>query len=290
MMEQKPDKQQEPAAEEETRSLNVGATLRETRERMGLTVEDVVNRLKFAPRQIRALEEDAFDQLPEGAFLRGFVRSYARLLLLDETPLLEALPGVQVQEVKPAVQQSVEVPFPGVYSARKSNIMWLAAALLVALALVLFTWLYGHKPTIIHATMGTQPAQSSTPPPVAAEPPAAPAPPAPIAVPVAAKEQQPALPASAPAAVQPKVKFHTSDGSGPVHMIFGEDSWVEVRDKDGNLLMSQINPAGSEQYLDGAPPLELTIGHANGVKLFYKDKQIDLAPNASTEVAHVTLE
>ena len=291
MMEQEPDKQQGPAAEEESRSLNVGATLREARERMGLTVEDVVNRLKFAPRQVRALEEDAFDQLPEGAFLRGFVRSYARLLLLDETPLLEALPGVQAQEVKPAVQQSVEVPFPGVYSARKSNIMWLAAALLVALVLVLFTWLYGHKPTIIHAITETQPAQSSVPP-VA---PASPAPAAPPAVTVpapvaAAKEQQPTLPVSAPAAVHPKVKFHTSDANGPVHMVFGEDSWVEVRDKDGNLLMSQINPAGSEQYLDGTPPLELTIGHANGVKLFYKDKQIDLAPNASTEVAHVILE
>lgn len=291
MMEQEPDKQQEPVAEEAAPPLKVGATLRETRERIGLTVEDVVNRLKFAPRQIQALEDDAFDRLPEGAFLRGFVRSYARLLQIDEAPLLEALPGVQVPEVKPAVQQSVDVPFPGVYSARKSNIMWLVAALLVALALGLFTWLYGHKPKEIHAALEEQsvqlPAESAPAAPAAVTPPA----PAPAPAPVAAVEKpHPELAASAPAATQPKVKFHASEGSGPVHMVFSTDSWVEVKDKDGNLLMSQINPAGSEQYLDGAPPLELTIGHANGVKLFYKGKPIDLAPNASTEVAHVTLE
>jgi cytoskeleton protein RodZ len=298
MMEQETDKQQDPAAEEST-SLNVGATLREARERMGLTVEDVVNRLKFAPRQIRALEEDAFDQLPEGAFLRGFVRSYARLLLLDEAPLLEALPGVQAQEVKPAVQQSVEVPFPGVYSARKSNIMWLAAALLVAVALVLFTWLYGHKPAIIHTTRETQPVQLPEPP-ASAVPSVAPTAPAAPTAPVASvaptapvamtREQQPALPASAPDATHPKVKFHVSSGTGPVHMIFDEGSWVEVKDKDGNVLMSQINPAGSEQYLDGDPPFAVTIGHTSGVKLFYKGKQIDLGPSTSAEVAHVTLE
>jgi len=292
MMEQEPDKQQEPAAQELTQSLKVGATLREARERMGLTVEDVVNRLKFAPRQIRALEDDAFDQLPEGAFLRGFVRSYARLLLLDETPLLEALPGVQPQEVKPAIQQSVDVPFPSVYSARKSNIMWLAAALLVAIVLVLFTWLYGRKPTVIHSI--TQEVQSTTqqsPAPSApATPsvvPATPEPSKPVSV---AAEPQVVMAASAPAADHPKVKFHASEGTGSVHLIFGEDSWVEVKDKDGKLLMSQINPAGSEQYIDGTPPLELTIGHASGVKLFYKGKQIDLAPETNAEVAHVTLE
>jgi cytoskeleton protein RodZ len=283
MMEQEPDKQQEPAAEEAA-PLKVGATLREARERMGLTVEDVVNRLKFAPRQIRALEEDAFGQLPEGAFLRGFVRSYARLLQLDETPLLAALPGVQVQEAKPAVQQSVDVPFPGVYSARKSNIMWLVAALLVALALGMFIWLHGHKPVALHTSLETQPVQLSAAP-VSAVLPAAPSNPAAMG-----EGQQSALPASAPAATHSKVKFHISSGTGPIHLVFDEGSWVEVKDKDGNLLMSQINPAGSEQYLDGDPPFTVTIGHTSGVKLFYKGKQIDLGPSTSAEVAHVTLE
>lgn len=283
MIEQQPDKTQEPFVEE-PEQLSVGNTLREAREHMGLTVDDVVNRLKFAPRQIRALEADAFEQLPEGAFLRGFVRSYARLLQLDEAPLLEVLPGTGSQEPGPVVvQPSVEVPFPGVYSARKSNIIWLAAALLVALVLGLFTWLYGRKPVILHVGTVTQPVQL----PSAASPgPAAPVP-APVAMPA---EQHAAPPAPVAADTAPKIKFHDFSGPGPIRMVFGEDAWVEIRDKDGNVLMSQVNPAGSVQTLGGDPPFALTIGHASGVQLYYKDKQVDLAPSTHAEVAHVTLE
>ena len=64
-------------------ALSVGQTLREAREQMGLSVNDVANRIKFAPRQIESLEDDDYGQLHEAAFVRGFVRSYARLLELD---------------------------------------------------------------------------------------------------------------------------------------------------------------------------------------------------------------
>jgi cytoskeleton protein RodZ len=280
MMERQPDNMQEHAAAE-VKPLSVGTTLREARERIGLTVEDVVNRLKFAPRQIRALEADSFEQLPEGAFLRGFVRSYARLLQLDEMPLLEALPDTGTQGSAPAVPQSVEVPFPGVYSVRKHNIIWLTAAMLVALALGLFTWLYGHKPSAPHVRMTTKAVQLPSASPASTV----------VAVPApAAAEQHAVPPAAEPADTHPKVKFHTSSGTGLIRMVFDEDSWVEVKDRDGNLLMSQVNPAGSEQNINGDPPFALTIGHASGVKLFYKGKQVDLAPNINTEVAHVTLE
>ena len=285
MIEQQPDKTQEPFVEELTLP-SVGSALREARERMGLTVEDVVNRLKFAPRQIRALEADSFEQLPEGAFLRGLVRSYARLLQLDEAPLLEALPGTGSQESGlAAVQPSVEVPFPGVYSARKSNIIWLAAALLVALALGLFTWLYGRKPAILHVGTITQAVQ------LPSTPAASPVPAVPVPAPVAAPaEQHAALPAAVSGDTTPKIKFHNFSGPGPIRLIFDEDAWVEIKDKNGNVLMSQVNPAGSVQSLGGDPPFALTIGHASSVKLYYKGKQVDLAPSTNAEVAHVTLE
>src|SRR5512138_102400 len=73
--------------------LNVGMMLREARERMGLSVQDVAERIKFAPKQVEALEANDFAHLPEAAFLRGFVRSYARMLQLDEAALIAALPA-----------------------------------------------------------------------------------------------------------------------------------------------------------------------------------------------------
>ncbi|HYL88646.1 MAG TPA: helix-turn-helix transcriptional regulator, partial [Burkholderiales bacterium] len=58
----------------------VGGTLKAAREERGLSIAEVAQSLKFAPRQLEALEQERFDLLPGGTFVRGMVRSYARLL------------------------------------------------------------------------------------------------------------------------------------------------------------------------------------------------------------------
>ena len=77
---------------------------------------------------------------------------------------------------------------------------------------------------------------------------------------------------------------------GAIHMTFDDDSWVEVTDRDGKKLMSQINPRGSEQNIEGNPPFSLVIGRATAVHLYYKGKQIDLAPHTKISTARLTLE
>lgn len=126
--------------------FNVGAALREARVAHGLSVGEVSNRIKFAPRQIEALEADDFAHLPENTFVRGFVRSYARLLQLDEAPLLAALPHAPEQSISLESKALTEVPYPDIYTERRQNIIWLAAALAVAVVLALAAWLLGNKP------------------------------------------------------------------------------------------------------------------------------------------------
>ena len=75
---------------EEPRGL--GATLKAARERAGLSLDQVAQQLKLAPRQVKALEEEDFAQLPGRTFARGFVRNYARLLNLDGDALLAQIP------------------------------------------------------------------------------------------------------------------------------------------------------------------------------------------------------
>ncbi len=117
-----------------------GHILREARERLGLSVADVANQIKLAPRQIEALEADDFQHLPEMAFVRGFLRSYAKILQLDIQPLLAALPQAVPEHVAPA---SVEVPFPSAHSPQRQNLIWLGAALLLSVLVVAFAvWHY----------------------------------------------------------------------------------------------------------------------------------------------------
>lgn len=126
--------------------LSVGKTLCEAREQLGLSVNDVANRIKFAPRQIEALEADDYVRLPEAAFVRGFVRSYARLLGLDPTSLLSSLPSSHAQAASMHEVKSVEIALPSAFSARRHNIIWLAAALAIAVSLAIFERMHNRAP------------------------------------------------------------------------------------------------------------------------------------------------
>ncbi|MDH3379738.1 MAG: DUF4115 domain-containing protein [Gammaproteobacteria bacterium] len=57
-----------------------GQLLRTARQSMGLTVDDVAAELRLAPDQITALEENDFQQLAGQTYVRGYLRSYARLV------------------------------------------------------------------------------------------------------------------------------------------------------------------------------------------------------------------
>src|ERR1700676_677667 len=75
-------------------SVGPGARLRAAREAAGLSLDQVAQQLKLAPRQVKALEDESFGELPGRTFSRGFVRNYARLLDLDAQDLLAHLPDV----------------------------------------------------------------------------------------------------------------------------------------------------------------------------------------------------
>ncbi|HNA05291.1 MAG TPA: helix-turn-helix transcriptional regulator, partial [Rhodocyclaceae bacterium] len=77
--------------DEERADFSPGAALRSARVARGLSVEEVAHALKLAPRQIEAIEADAFDRLRGLTFARGFVRNYARHLGLDAEPLVAAI-------------------------------------------------------------------------------------------------------------------------------------------------------------------------------------------------------
>lgn len=63
--------------------IEIGAVLRAARERKGLSIEAVEEKIKIAPSVIVALEEGNRSRFPHPVYARGFVRSYSTLLDLD---------------------------------------------------------------------------------------------------------------------------------------------------------------------------------------------------------------
>lgn len=124
---------------------SIGTTLRAAREAQGLSAGDLAQRTKFSIHQVEALEADDFSKLPQGTFLRGFVRSYARALQLDEQSLLELLP-VRVDEVAPTVVRASKEVLPSGAATQRNNVLLFGGALFVAALLAAFVWNYRDTP------------------------------------------------------------------------------------------------------------------------------------------------
>lgn len=77
----------EPTGETE---VGAGQLLRDARLAKGLEVTDVAASLRLDVRAVKKLEADEFDKLPGPTFVRGYLRSYARLLDIPAGPIREA--------------------------------------------------------------------------------------------------------------------------------------------------------------------------------------------------------
>ena len=65
-----------------------GQILKQAREDQSLTVEDLASLTRIQEHYLRALEEDRFEALPQQVFTKGFVRTYARALNMDEDDVM----------------------------------------------------------------------------------------------------------------------------------------------------------------------------------------------------------
>lgn len=67
-----------------------GALLKSAREQAKLSEEDVARELRMTVTKVRALEADEYEKLHSDTFIRGYLRTYAKLLNLDPNTILEA--------------------------------------------------------------------------------------------------------------------------------------------------------------------------------------------------------
>ncbi|MBX9963191.1 MAG: DUF4115 domain-containing protein [Burkholderiales bacterium] len=302
-----------------------GAALQEERRRQSLSLTDVARQLKLAPRQVEALERDDFAALPGPVFVRGFLRNYARLLGLDPEPMVRTVdrlmaPRTMESEAKASASLERGAAVPIVESAAgESRSRW--PVYLIGAAVILVTGYLATRdrtpqPASVDVPVGVAPTETPAQSPALEMPPAAtapapqptpaPAPQTPVPEPAAVAPTS-TLPAPAAAPTPPPVphatpappaatapaapSVRTVGSTGPaIRMTFSRESWVEVRDRDGNVIFGQLNPEGSIRVVRGQPPFSLVVGNAAGVSLTYNGKTVDLAPHTRTDVARLTLE
>ena len=70
-------------------SLTLGEKLRQAREEQGISISEVAENTRISPHYIKSIEEDNYKPLPGGIFNKGFIKSFARYLGVDENEALQ---------------------------------------------------------------------------------------------------------------------------------------------------------------------------------------------------------
>lgn len=84
------------------KSGTFGERLRREREMRGIKLEEISESTKIGKRNLIALEEERFEQLPGGIFNKGFVRAYAKFLGLDEEQAVNDFLAASANSEQPA--------------------------------------------------------------------------------------------------------------------------------------------------------------------------------------------
>lgn len=314
--------------EAESAAISPGSRLRQARERRGESVSEVAFALKLNPRQVVALESDDFAALPGMAFVRGFMRNYARYLGLDPAPLLDEvqrLSGGAAVDLTPIRNAEGEMPNGSGSKVRTAPIGGIVLALLL---MVLIGWYFDWfqtEPSVAETTLeapmmggvrvepapppATVAAQAVMPPaaaepaPAAAGDPAAAVPADSPAADAAPSEPAPSAAGAADASVAQTDSSATeagpagaepapvpSAGNGVLAFRFNGESWIEVRDASGSVLYSGINRAGATRNVQGTPPFALVVGNAANVSLEFDGRPVDLAAHTKVSVARLTVQ
>jgi len=245
------------------------------------------------------LEQDDWVNLPGKTMIRGFVRNYARLVGIDGQALMSDLEGMSMPEspeLRGAIGTPVRMPREG-RPDRRDTLRVIAGVLALICALLAYFFLppdfwqstvqafkaaSQSNQAAVETTLESSPSSAAT----TAETPTL------VEQSTSVQPEQPVVPNVAlvdPIPADPVTDVQAAAAS-VLKFRFAQPSWVEVRDRDGRVIFSQKNAAGSQRDVEGHPPFSVVIGNAAHVTLQYKGALVDLSRRSKDDVARVTVE
>ena len=275
----------------------IGKRLLKGRQEAGMEVEEVASELHLRVEVIEALEAGDEAALPAAAFIRGYVRSYARCVGLNEAALVARLP--QATEHRPVPRQSMRKQYR-VPSLPFGRVLVWGAVLLVLAILVLYgapalerLW-SGQDSQPVDNTLQIPQSDSTTGVPDINVLPL-PGNESEAASPEAESTQAPAAtnssesPVAASGTANDAVPAADAQGPAELTLRFTRDSWVEMTSGERKLVVGTQH-AGTERTVRAEPPIDILLGNAPGVEMTWRGKPFDLTPYQRGKVARIKLE
>lgn len=277
--------------------------LRAAREAAGLHIAALAAALKVPVRKLEALEAGRYDELPDLTFARALASSACRHLKIDPAPILAQLPQGVIPELGGS-RQAINAPFQSAHDpAPIQPLGWLSRpALLAAIVLLLGALVIVFMPRVEERTQteaGTviTPAETTVEPVAAVEPEPAQEPsPAETSSTPAAVGTAPAAPlapaapvapaAAATADTPPATQTPSAPASGALLAIVAAgESWVEVTNGSGTVVMQRVLQAGDAVDFSTAPPYTVVLGRAEVAQVTVRGKPFDVSRFVRNNVA-----
>ena len=301
--------------ETETLQNKPGRILREARERLGLEQKDIASQLNLQVDTIDAVENDAAEKLPAPTYVRGYIRSYARMVQLDSDALIKLYENEAAgpPEIIPDIKQHHQV------SSTDKPVKAVTYLITFALALLLLAWLQSHyvvdknnqvtetpvEESSDHFTSPSYP-DSGIP---AYEPPASglslyseneliprtEQDPSPLTDKLISEIEMPGAPdinAAISEATGTDDEENTSSfisTDDRVKFKITKDSWIEVYDSGNNKLYLGLAKSGEELDITGVAPFNVLLGYSPGVEVTFNGSKFDPEPFSNAGIAKFIL-
>ncbi|CAI2299859.1 cytoskeleton protein RodZ [Vibrio parahaemolyticus] len=302
-------------------SIEAGTLLKNKRESLGMTQKQVADRLRLRVSVIEDIENNRFESQQVATFTRGYLRSYAKFVGLDEKVVLVALE--QTADVKPKEQEIEMQSFSRKTKHEKHNsrIMLLTWVIAIVIIGISAAWWWQNQQenslaqVVAQANVETsQPSAdeiadidlmteeeliASTPAELAASNNTASessinAAQTDEVVPAETEEstteatQEPVAVIEAAEEVQ-EASPVVPEGMTLLTMKFKADCWIQVKDTNGKTLVSGTQKPGQDVELTGKAPFKVILGAPEGVTMTFASEPVDLSGYTSGKVARFTL-
>lgn len=125
------------AAESSSSAQGPGDKLQAARISSGLTIDEVANRMHLSVAILSCLEENNFDEITAPIFVKGYLRSYARIVRIDEKEIIQQYTRYYT-EVDPPISSTSNTS-PEI-NAEGNHIKWITRLVILALVILLTAW------------------------------------------------------------------------------------------------------------------------------------------------------
>lgn len=269
-----------------------GDRLRQTREAQKMSIGEVAARLNLKPAIVQALEKDQYQHLPSAAYVRGYLRGYARLLRLDVEGLMH---NNHLEDDGALIH-----PFSGLGTQKAVGDGWvfkIAGYLIVgALGFWMVSWWQARWNDGMDETISLESLTTDGSPALEID---------------LGKLGTEKIAADKKTKASEGSKTQTADKISPLEVVGTQhqsppknikplqrrieiqpikEAWIEITDAAKKSLFYGLTKPGEAVSISGEQPFKLVLGNASEVSLSYDGKRVEINQFMHKGVARFTLD